>query len=174
MGKLGYNKMMPMTAIEKRQRDAEAAAVRQFLQKPPMVGSTSAKVVRFAKIKDTTDRVAEAATLVQKLWRGFAGRKDAAALKVAVTASKLEAAAAAAEDRESETLKSSLALLMGGKQLGSSAVVDGHRRNREERGLPPVPRDEHVRSRRGFAQQELPADAWSGTGCAARMRKTIF
>ena len=33
---------------------------------------------------------------------------------------------------------------------------------------------EGVRSRSGFALQELPGRAWSGTGCAVRMRKTIF
>ena len=37
MGKSNYSKTTPMTAVEKRLRDAEAASVRELLRKAPVV-----------------------------------------------------------------------------------------------------------------------------------------
>ena len=53
MGKSNYSKTTPMTAVEKRLRDAEAASVRELLRKAPVVHEmTSTSTLRTVKIKD--------------------------------------------------------------------------------------------------------------------------
>ena len=67
MGKLNKQRMAKMTDTEKQQRDAEAAAVMQFVQKAQSnMPAMPAKTVQFAKIKDTTNGFVEAVTLLQK------------------------------------------------------------------------------------------------------------
>jgi hypothetical protein len=70
-----------------------------------------------------------AVTLVQTAWRGVVARRVAAAVKVAVMASKKEAVAFAAEQqsmlKHEAQLDESLAAVMSGQQLGFAAMVRG-------------------------------------------------
>ena len=124
MGKHNYSKMAPMTTVEKQMRDAQAASVRQLLYKAAVFYETT-PTVRTVKIKDAKNTGAVAASKVQAAMRGFVARRDVAALKVAVAASKKEAAAAAVDRRVKAELESSLAKLMTGQRLDAAAVVRG-------------------------------------------------
>lgn len=122
MGK--YSKTTPMTAVEKRLRDAEAASVRELLRKAPVVHETTS-TLRTVKIKDAKITEASVASKVQAAMRGFVARRDVAALKVAVAASDKEAAAAAVARRVKAELDSSWAKLMMGQRLDAAAMVRG-------------------------------------------------
>ena len=102
MGKTMYTKMAPMTAKEKRSRDAEVASVLRFMQKHAVVTTPKTVYVKTKRVKDMDDGVAASASLVQALWRtlwrGFIARGEAAALKIAVAASKKAAAATAEKE----------------------------------------------------------------------------
>ena len=126
MAKRNYQKLHKMNATEKRLRDAEAADVHRFLLTKPSKDYAPVKaVVKTKKIKDTTDGWAAAAALVQAAWRALVARKAVAALKIAVAASRKEAAAADAKRCVNVQLRSSLALIMMGQRLGGAAVVRG-------------------------------------------------
>ena len=126
MGKSNYSKTTPMTAVEKRLRDAEAASVRELLRKAPVVHEmTSTSTLRTVKIKDAKNTETSAASKVQAAMRGFVARRDVAALKAAVAASDKEAAAAAVARRVKAELESWWAKLMMGQRLDAAAMVRG-------------------------------------------------
>ena len=119
-----YQNKSPMSAKEKQLRDAEAAAVRKFMRKAPKEDAAPTKSLKSVRIKDVMKEQIKAATLLQSIWRGVVTNRATAALKVAETAAKEEAAGAAAAMRRIEgRLPSSLALLMRGERFG--VVVRG-------------------------------------------------
>ena len=122
----GYQKTPRMTAEEKKQRDAEAAAVWRFLDKVPNVQLKASQAMpRFMKIKETIDGRQAAAMYIQQVWRGLAAMRAAVAQRVAMTAEKKEAAAAADEQRVKDQLEAELARLIAGLRLSSAAVLRG-------------------------------------------------
>ena len=66
MGKTMYTKMAPMTAKEKRSRDAEVSSVLRFMQKHAVVTTPKTVYVKTKRVKDMDDGVAASASLVQK------------------------------------------------------------------------------------------------------------
>jgi hypothetical protein len=123
MGK-SKQQTMAMTAMEKRRRNAEAAAVRQFVEKPK-VEPTTKTVVMTAKITRSTDYSVVAATNVQSAWRRVVAKRVAAALKQAMATSRIAAADAAAYERVQLQLRGSLDQLRRGQRLSAAAIVRG-------------------------------------------------
>ena len=121
----GHQKTPPMTAEEKKQRNTEAAALRSFLEKAPRVHLNSPQAPRFMKITHSLNGWQAAAATVQQGWRGLAARREVLALRIAMAASKQEAAAAAAKKQVEVRLQAELARLMSGLRLSSAAVLRG-------------------------------------------------
>ena len=126
MGKLSFQKQKKMTEYEKRLRAAEAAAVLNFVEKravPILCKLTPS--ARFGKIVDCADIVAEAAVVMQSMWRRCMCQRMLAALKLAARASKQEASAVAEQRKKEKRLGAELARLRLGERLSMAAVLRG-------------------------------------------------
>jgi hypothetical protein len=116
---------------QKKQRDAKAANAKKFLEEAPQVHPNAPQAPRTVKI---TPRAAArwqaassqaAAATIQQRWRGFAARREVRCLRLAMVASKQEAAAAAAKKQVEVRLQAELARLLAGLRLSSAAVLRG-------------------------------------------------
>ena len=125
----GHERTPPMTTAKTKQRNAEAATARRFLKKAPAAFQNAQPAPRFVKITHSVDGWQAAAATIQQKWRGLADRRDILALRMAMAASKQEAAAAAAKEQVEVRLEAELARLMAGLRLSSAAVLRGDRAN---------------------------------------------
>lgn len=114
-----------MRAADDKQRNTEPAAARKCFNKAPATIQKALPAPRFVKIKHSLDGWQAAATTIQQGWRGLAGRREMWALRMAMTASKQEAAAAAAKKQVEAQLQAELARLMAGSRLSCAAVLRG-------------------------------------------------
>jgi hypothetical protein len=123
MGK-DKQRMQAMTNYEKRQRNAEAAAVLRFLRMPK-VKPAKKMVVKTAKIGRSPNAVVAAATVVQSMWRRALAKRAVAALKQAMASSQKAAADLAGYQRVQTQLQGSLDMLRRGHKLSAAAMLRG-------------------------------------------------